>query len=133
MKAISFHKGGTTDVLQYGDTPPPADCKDHQVLVRIKAIGINPIDCKVRAAPERFPVTFPVIPGCDGAGVVEKIGAKVSNFKPGDEVYFSQPGFNHRQGTYAEYVLVDASLLALKPQSLTFAQAAAAPLVERLA
>lgn len=129
MKAISFHKGGTTDVLQFGDTAPPADCKDHQVLVRIKAIGINPIDCKIRAAPERFPVMFPVIPGCDGAGVVEKAGAKVSNFKPGDEVYFSQPGFNHRQGTYAEYVLVDASLLALKPQSLSFEQAAAAPLV----
>lgn len=129
MKAIFFHKGETTDALQYGDTPPPANCKDHQVLVRIKAIGINPIDCKIRAAPERFPVTFPVIPGCDGAGVVDKAGTKVSNFKPGDEVYFSQPGFNHRQGTYAEYVLVDASLLALKPQSLTFEQAAAAPLV----
>lgn len=129
MKAVFFHQGGAADVLQYGDPASPGDCKDDQVLVRIKAIGINPIDCKIRAAPERFPVTFPVIPGCDGAGIVEKTGIKVDNFKPGDEVYFSQPGFNNRQGTYAEYALVDASLLALKPQSLTFEQAAAAPLV----
>uniref|UniRef100_UPI0035AE2AD8 zinc-binding dehydrogenase n=1 Tax=Nitrosomonas sp. TaxID=42353 RepID=UPI0035AE2AD8 len=129
MKAVFFHQGGATDVLQYGDTASPGDCKDDQVLVRIKAIGINPIDCKIRAAPERFPITFPVIPGCDGAGIVEKTGVKVDNFKPGDEVYFSQPGFNNRQGTYAEYALADASLLALKPQSLTFEQAAAAPLV----
>lgn len=129
MKAVFFHQGGATDVLQYDNTASPGDCKDDQVLVRIKAIGINPIDCKIRAAPERFPVTFPVIPGCDGAGIVEKTGVKVDNFKPGDEVYFSQPGFNNRQGTYAEYALADAGLLALKPQSLTFEQAAAAPLV----
>ncbi len=129
MKAVFFHQGGAADVLQYGDLASPGECKDDQVLVRIKAIGINPIDCKLRAAPERFPVTFPVIPGCDGAGIVEKTGIKVDNFKPGDEVYFSQPGFHNRQGTYAEYALVDASLLALKPRSLTFEQAAAAPLV----
>lgn len=97
--------------------------------MRIKAIGINPIDCKIRSAPERFPVTFPVIPGCDGAGIVQAVGLQVKNFKPGDEVYFSQPGFNKRQGTYAEYVLVDAELLALKPHTLSFEQAAAAPLV----
>lgn len=129
MKAVYFDKGGTAEVLQYGDIAAPGHCGERQVLVRIKAIGINPVDCKLRSAPERFPVTFPVIPGCDGAGIVEAAGSQVSGFKPGDEVYFSQPGFNNRQGTYAEYVLVDASLLALKPESLTFEQAAAAPLV----
>lgn len=130
MKAVFFTQGGTADVLQYGDVDTPNGCcSDTQVLVRIKAIGINPIDCKIRAAPARFPVTFPVIPGCDAAGIVEAVGAQVENFKPGDAVYFSQPGFNRRQGTYAEYACVDAALLALKPRTLTFEQAAAAPLV----
>lgn len=129
MKAVYFDKGGSPDVLHYGDMATPTECSENQVLVRIKAIGINPIDCKLRTAPERFPVTFPVIPGCDGAGIVEAVGTKVCNVKLGDEVYFSQPGFNSRQGTYAEYTLVDASLLALKPRTLSFEQAAAAPLV----
>jgi len=129
MQAIFFHSGGRSDVLQYGEMPSPQHCTDHQVLVRIKAIGINPIDIKIRTAPDRFPVTFPVIPGCDGAGIVDSVGTQVQHFKPGDEVYFSQPGFNGRQGSYAEYVLVDDDLLALKPHSLSFEQAAAAPLV----
>ncbi len=129
MKAVYLEKGGSVSVLHYGDIKTPEDCGENQVLVRIMAIGINPIDCKIRAAPERFPVTFPVIPGCDGAGIVHAVGLHVKNFKPGDEVYFSQPGFNKRQGTYTEYVLVDAELLALKPHTLSFEQAAAAPLV----
>ncbi|PTN12863.1 zinc-dependent alcohol dehydrogenase family protein [Nitrosomonas aestuarii] len=129
MQAIYFDKGGASDVLRYGDVDTPLHCSDKQVLVRIKAAGINPIDCKIRAAPDRFPVTFPAIPGCDGAGIVEAVGLQVQNFKPGDAVYFSQPGFNQRQGTYAEYVLVDAGLLAKKPLSLSFEQAAAAPLI----
>lgn len=129
MKAIFFQQGGSVSALQYGDVPSPKSCRDDQVLIRLKAIGINPIDCKVRSAPDRFPVTFPVIPGCDGAGIVEAVGRQVRNCKPGDEVYFSQPGLNNRQGTYAEYALVDARLVTNKPTSLTFEQAAAAPLV----
>lgn len=129
MKAVYFDTGGTTDVLHYGDVESFGQCGDKQVLIRIKAVGVNPIDCKIRMAPQRFPVTLPVIPGCDGAGIVESVGTQVKNFQPGDEVYFSQPGFNSRQGTYAGYVLADASLLALKPRSLSFEQAAAAPLV----
>ena len=129
MKAIFFEQGGSVSVLQYGNIPFSSQCGEYQVLVRLRAIGINPIDIKIRSAPDRFPVTFPVIPGCDGAGIVETVGRQVQNCKPGDEVYFSQPGFNDRQGTYAEYALVDAHLVATKPASLTFQQAAAAPLV----
>lgn len=129
MKAIYFETGGTTDVLQYGEFNDPGQCSDSQVLVRIKAAGINPIDNKIRTAPDRFPVNFPVIPGCDGAGIVEAVGTAVQRFKAGDAVYFSQPGFNSRQGTYAEYTCVDESLLAIKPQSIDFEQAAAVPLV----
>lgn len=129
MKAVYFEKAGAADVLRFRDINTPGQCGDDQVLVRIKAAGINPIDIKIRSAPDRFPVSYPVIPGCDGAGVIEAVGRKVLKFKPGDAVYFSQPGFNQRQGTYAEYVLVDSSLLAIKPHSLSFEQAAAAPLV----
>ncbi len=129
MKAIYFSTGGAADVLQYGEIGLPGECGENQILIHIKAAGINPIDCKIRSAPQRFPVTFPVIPGCDGAGIVTATGSRVKNFNPGDEVYFSQPGFNNRQGTYAEYVLADAGLAALKPRALSFEQAAAAPLV----
>ncbi len=129
MKAVYFECGGTSDVLRYGDINGPENCGDKQVIVRIKAAGINPIDCKIRIAPDRFPVSFPVIPGCDGAGIVEAVGQQVQAFQPGDAVYFSQPGFHRCQGTYAEHVCVDESLLARKPESLSFEQAAAAPLV----
>lgn len=119
MKAIYLEKGGSVNVLQYGDIKTPGDCGENQVLVRIKAIGINPIDCKIRAAPERFPVTFSVIPGCNGAGIVQAVGLQVKNFKPGDEVYFSQPGVNNRRGTYTEILmqcsaLFDASKLSVE-------------------
>jgi NADPH2:quinone reductase len=129
MKAVYFEKGESVHALQCGDINIPNEYGEQQVLVRIKAIGVNPIDIKIRMAPDRFPVSFPVIPGCDGAGIVETVGRGVRNFKPGDEVYFSQPGFNNRQGTYAEYAVVDASLLALKPNTLSFEKAAAVPLV----
>lgn len=129
MKAVFIEQGGGTDVLRVGDMPDAAVSRDDQVLVRLKAAGINPIDTKIRSAPERFPLTMPAIPGCDGAGVVQAVGQAVTAFSPGDEVYFSQPGFMGRQGTYAEAVAVDAALLAPKPASLSFAEAAAAPLV----
>jgi len=116
MQAIYFHSGGDSDVLHYGEIDAPKQCNENQVLVHLKAIGVNPIDIKIRTAPNRFPVTFPVIPGCDGAGIIEAIGTKVKNFKPGDEVYFSQPGFNGRQGSYAEHIVVDSDLLSHKPQ-----------------
>ena len=104
MQAIFFHSGGRSDVLQYGEMPSPQHCTDHQVLVRIKAIGINPIDIKIRTAPDRFPVTFPVIPGCDGAGIVDSVGTQVQHFKPGDEVYFSQLQNLYSQASILEEV-----------------------------
>lgn len=115
-------------MFQYAELDPPS-INDQQVLVEVHAAGVNPIDTKVRAAPERFPVTLPCIPGCDAAGIVVDVGKQVTQFHSGDEVYFSQPGFNERQGTYAEQVAVDAELVALKPRTLSFEQAVAAPLV----
>ena len=129
MKAVYIDRGGGVEALRAGELPDAKISRDDQVLVRVRAAGVNPIDTKIRAAPERFPVSLPAILGCDAAGVVEAAGDLVSDFGPGDEVYFSQPGFRGRQGTYAEWVAVDAALLAHKPASLSFAEAAAAPLV----
>ncbi len=130
MKAIVLTGAGGPEQLAVADLPTPAIERDDQVLVRLRAASINPIDTKIRQAPERFPVAAerPVL-GCDGAGVVEAVGAAVEGFAPGDEVWFCQCGFNGRQGTYAEYALVDACFLAPKPKSLSFEQAAALPLV----
>ena len=129
MRAITITTSGDAGVLTPQELPTPEISKDNQVLVRVKAAGLNPIDTKIRAAMDRFPVQNPAILGCDAAGVIEAVGNKVRRFQAGDEVYFSQPPFNGRQGTYAEFCLVDEAFVALKPKSLDFVHAAAAPLV----
>ncbi len=130
MKAIVLRQAGGPKQLCLVDCARPAIERDDQVLVRMRAASVNPIDTKIRQAPERFPLgTERPVLGCDGAGVVEAVGAGVSNFAVGDEVYFCQCGFHGRLGCYAEYVVVEACLLAHKPASLGFVQAAAAPLV----
>ncbi len=129
MKAVTITTGGGPGVLQQTTLATPDIQTPTQVRVRLHAAGINPIDTKIRSAPERFPLTLPAIPGCDGAGVIEALGENAGDWQVGDEVYFSQPGFMGRQGTYAEYAVVDAALLAPKPASLDFKAAAAAPLV----
>jgi NADPH2:quinone reductase len=100
-----------------------------QVLVRIKASGINPLDAKIRAgqAPHaRHPL--PAVLGLDLAGVVEDIGAGVTAFRRGDEVYGLATGVAGLQGSLAEYAAVDADLIAIKPANLTMREAAAVPL-----
>jgi NADPH2:quinone reductase len=129
MRAITITTSGDSHVLNMAKMPEPVLKKDTQVLVRLKAAGINPIDTKIRSAMERFPVQNPCILGCDGSGVIEAVGKQVKRFRPGDEVYFCQPPFNERQGTYAELCIVDEAYVAPKPKSLDFAHAAAAPLV----
>ena len=129
MKAIIVESSGGPEVLQLSVVETPAIQRPNQVLVKVKAAGVNPIDYKIRNNLDRFPVTLPAILGCDGAGIVEAVGSDVTRFQSGDEVYFYQVGFNGRQGTYAEYVLVDEALVAPKPKSLTFEEAAAVPLV----
>lgn len=101
-----------------------------QVLVRIKASGVNPIDYKIRTG--RAPYADPVLPavlGTELAGVVEAVGAGVTRFKAGDEVYGLVGGVRGLQGTLAEFVAADWRLLALKPKNLSMREAAALPLV----
>jgi NADPH2:quinone reductase len=100
-----------------------------QVLVRIAASGLNPLDAKIRAgsaAHAQHPL--PLVLGIDMAGVVETVGAGVSVFKAGDEVYGMTGGVGGIQGSLAQYAAVDADLLALKPANLSMREAAALPL-----
>ena len=101
-----------------------------QVLVRIRASGVNPVDYKIRTgrAPYAAP-DLPAILGADLAGVVEEVGAGVSAFRPGDEVYGLTGGVRGLQGSLAEFAAVDADLLAKKTASLDMREAAAIPLV----
>lgn len=129
MKAAIIEQSGGSEVLELADIKQPKINDDGQVLVKLEAAGINPIDTKVRSNPERFPITMPAVLGCDGAGIVEAVGSSVTKFQPGDDVYFYQCGFGEKLGTYAEYAVVDESLVAPKPNFLDFQHAAAAPLV----
>jgi NADPH:quinone reductase len=100
-----------------------------QVLVKIQASGVNPLDLKIKAGQAAHARTsVPAILGIDMAGVVEEVGEGVQAFTPGDEVYGMMGGVGNVQGSLAEYAAVDAALLAPKPHNLTFREAAAIPL-----
>jgi len=101
-----------------------------QILVRIKATALNPLDTKIRAgeaAHARHPL--PAILGIDMAGIVEAVGPGVISFRVGDEIYGMTGGLGGLQGSLAEFAAVDADLVALKPRNLTLRQAAALPLI----
>ena len=120
---------GNPEVLQLQEVPDPAIQKDTEILVRLHAAGINPIDTKLRSRGTFYADQMPAILGCDGAGVVEAVGSGVQRFQVGDEVYFCQGGLGANIGNYAELIVVDERFIARKPASLSFAEAAAAPLV----
>jgi NADPH:quinone reductase-like Zn-dependent oxidoreductase len=126
MKAIRIHAYGDASQMQLEDAPVPV-CGGSDVLVRVVAAGINPIDWKLRsgAMAQGIPKAFPVTLGSDAAGVVTAVGSAVSGFSTGDEVFFYAEFA--RGGSYAEYVAVDASQVALKPRTVSFATAAALP------
>jgi NADPH:quinone reductase-like Zn-dependent oxidoreductase len=130
MRAIRIHKYGGPEVLKDESAPRPIP-QAGEVLIRVHAAGVNPIDWKVREGymKDLWPHKFPLIPGWDLSGVVEEIGAgpaAAGRFKKGDEVY-SEPDAS-RDGAYAEYIVVRESELALKPKSLHHVHAAAVPL-----
>jgi len=114
--------------LELSEVPRPKPVAG-QVLVRIAASGLNPLDTKIRAgnaAHAKHPV--PLVLGIDLAGVVEEVGPGVTAFKVSDEVYGMSGGVGGIQGSLARYAAVDADLLALKPSKLTMREAAALPL-----
>ncbi|AUT03544.1 alcohol dehydrogenase [Nostoc sp. CENA543] len=129
MKAILMTAAGSPEVLQLQEVPKPTTLGKTDLLVRLVAAGINPIDTKVRQRGTFYPEQMPAILGCDGAGMVEAVGKDVKRFRPGDAVYFCNGGLGGHQGNYAEYTTIDERFAAHKPKSLSFAEAAAAPLV----
>lgn len=130
MKAVLMHQSGSPEVLLYSnEVEPPRIHQPNEVLIRIKAAGINPVDTKLRSRGTYYPEQMPAILGCDGAGIVEAVGDAVSRFTVGDEVYFCHGGIGGDQGNYAEFNVVDERFLAPKPRTVDFVTAAAAPLV----
>jgi NADPH2:quinone reductase len=129
MKAIQMMEAGSPDVLKLVDIDEPTIQTDTQLKVQLKAAGVNPLDTKLRSRGVFFDNALPAILGCDGAGVVVETGSAVSQFKPGDEVWFCNGGLGREHGNYAEYTVVEESVAEFKPKSLSFAEAAAAPLV----
>ncbi|WP_433268883.1 NADP-dependent oxidoreductase [Actinosynnema sp. CS-041913] len=124
MKAIAQNEFGDIDVLRSQDLPDPAINFD-EVLVEVRAAGVNPADRLVRMGyvKDLMPHHFPLIPGWDVAGVVREVGPAVDGFRPGDEVFGYQRKDHVQHGTYAELVAATERGLAHKPPSLSFAEA----------
>ncbi|MEF8792133.1 zinc-dependent alcohol dehydrogenase family protein [Thiohalorhabdus sp.] len=129
MKAVVLPKPGDAGVLEPHQVADPETVGDRDLRIRLKAAGVNPVDTKMRAGGTYGGGNQPVILGCDGAGVVEDTGPACQRFQPGDEVYFFNGGIGTEQGNYAEYSVIDERWVAAKPASLSFAEAAAVPLV----
>ncbi|WP_230291208.1 zinc-binding alcohol dehydrogenase family protein [Croceicoccus sp. Ery5] len=127
MKAVGYHTAGSIDrpdaLLDLEIERPRPGPRD--ILVRVKAVSVNPVDVKVRASAARTDGD-PKILGWDAAGIVEETGSEVTLFAPGDEVYYA--GDITRQGTNAEFHAVDERIAAHKPRTLDWADAAALPL-----
>jgi NADPH:quinone reductase len=119
MKAIIVREFGAADVMKLEEieTPEP---NEHQVLVRIKAAGVNPVDTYIRSGVYAQKPVLPYTPGKDGAGIVEKTGGRVTKFKAGDRVLTADAG----SGTYAEYAVFDEKQLIRLPENVSFEQGA---------
>jgi NADPH2:quinone reductase len=128
MKAAYIESTGGPEVIRYGDLPIPR-VGSGQVLVKVEAVAVNPIDTYIRAGTVVFPLPKPFIIGCDLAGVVVEVGPGVDRFQPGDRVWGSNQGLKGRQGTFAEYVAVHQDWLYPTPQGVSDERAAAAALV----
>ena len=145
MKAITYHNYGSPDVLQCEDLEKPVPGAG-EVLIKVRAASVNPLDRgELKGVPYIFRIVFglrkpevtqPGRPGVDVAGLVEAVGRSVTQFKPGDEVFgvcISNPQNSgvrvwlHHQGSFAEYVCAPESTLVLKPNNVTFEQAASLP------
>jgi NADPH:quinone reductase-like Zn-dependent oxidoreductase len=125
MKAIQIHSYGGPEVLKFEDVSRPA-LNDDDVLIKVLAAGVNPVDWKIRQGYMEGMFTLPLILGWDVAGIIEEKGQKVTGLEIGDSVY-TRPDIL-RNGAYAEYIAVKASEVALKPKSLNYIKAAAVPL-----
>ena len=132
MKAAYIEQYGGSEQFKVGELEKPVIGPD-DVLIEVYAASVNPVDWKLREGYLRQMLSYemPLVIGWDVAGVIQEVGENVSDLQVGDAV-FSRPEIA-RQGTYAEYVAVDAHLVVKKPESLSFAEAASLPLVSHTA
>jgi NADPH2:quinone reductase len=128
MKAAFYETTGGPEVIHYGDLPTPTP-KAGELLVKLGASALNPIDTYIRAGAVSMPLPKPFVPGCDFAGTVEAVGPGVQAFHPGDRVWGSNQGLLGRQGTFAEFVCVGQEWAYTTPPGVDDIQAAAAALV----
>lgn len=129
MKAIAINQHGASNVFTDIETAEPIARPGH-VIVRVKATSVNPVDVKIRTGSEGTAgLSFPAILHIDVAGVISSIGEGVTRFKTGDEVYGCFGGIVGIPGALADQMEADAQMLALKPRSLSFGEAASLPLV----
>ena len=127
MKAVLMTAPGGLDVLKFVPVERPTRPGPQQLLIRVRAAGVNPLDTKIRKQHFFYPDNLPAILGVEGAGVVEQVGASVRRFRVGDEVYFFGNGLGREPGAYAEYTLVSEEHAARKPANLSMVEAAAIP------
>jgi NADPH:quinone reductase-like Zn-dependent oxidoreductase len=129
MKAIRMHRYGGSEALTLDEVPRPVP-QENEVLLRVRALSVNPVDWKIREGflKEVRSVPLPSIPGADVAGIVESIGAGVARFRQGHEVFGLL-----RSGGYAEYATAPVDALVSKPRSLDFSEAASVPLASMTA
>src|SRR5215210_4449963 len=128
MRAMVTPKFGGPELFEERDVEGPSPGPG-QVLVRVLAAGTNPIDTKLRADGSFAGLEPPVILGADVSGVIEEVGPGVTNFAPGDEVYYTPEIFGPDSNrAYAEYHVAAANIVAKKPASLSHEEAAAVPL-----
>ena len=127
MRAVRIHQYGSTETLQLEQIEIPKINSD-DVLIQVKSAAINPVDWKIREGylQEFIPYQLPLTLGWDVAGIISEVGSNVSEFKVGDAV-FSRPDIK-RDGSYADFIAVQADEVVLKSTKLDFAQAAALPL-----
>lgn len=128
MLAAFIRQTGDPSVIEYDELPVP-DVGPTQVKVRVEAVAVNPIDTYIRAGSVTMASQFPYIIGCDVAGVVEECGAGVQRFQVGDRVWGSNQGLFGRQGTFAEYAVIEERWLYPTPLAMNSATAAAGALV----
>src|SRR5258705_10771430 len=119
MKAIRVHQFGGPEVLKLEEIPTPKP-EAGQVLLRVRAVGVNPYDTYMRAGTYAIKPPLPYTPGSDAAGTVEAVGSGVTKVKPGDRVYTAKT----LSGAYAEYALALDSQVHPLPPNITFAQGA---------
>jgi NADPH2:quinone reductase len=123
MKAIRVHQFGGPEVLKLEDVPDPTP-GPQQVVVSVRAAGVNPVDTYIRSGGYAFKPPLPYTPGADAAGVIESVGAEVSQWKPGDRVWVKETA-DVRGGTYAQKILCNLNNVFPLPKSVTFPQGAA--------